>query len=137
MQSVAVVGLNGNDRREIVPPTAGLQHVDWSPDGKWITYNIEPLTGVVDQPPGRGSIYAVKPDGTDRHVLVPATHEWVFFKAVWSPDGKELLSGCNTPGGGVDRLCVINTENGDVNVLIDHSDDRLPVNFPAWGTDKV
>jgi Tol biopolymer transport system component len=134
VQSVMVVGLDGTRRREIVPSTVGLQHVDWSPDGAWITYNTEPLLGVTEQPPGRGAIWAVHPDGTDRHILVPTAGRWVFFKPVWSPDGKRMLSGCNPyPGGGVDRLCVIDVKSGDVHLLVDHSQDRQPVNFPAWG----
>jgi TolB protein len=135
VQSVAVVALDGTGRREIVPPTVGLQHVDWSPDGTWITYNIEPLAQVADQPPERGSIYAVRPDGTDLHVLVPSTPEWVFFKPVWSPDGKQLLTGCSDPGGSIERLCVVDLEGGDVSPLIDHGGDGLNVNFPAWGAE--
>jgi len=133
-QAVVVVKLDGTDRRQIVPPTAGLQHVDWSPDGKWITFNTEPLQGVVEQPSRRGSVFAVHPDGTGLHVLVPATPQWVFFKAVWSPDGKQLLTGCNTPSGGYDRLCVIDLKTSDVRVLIDHGAEKIPVNFPAWGS---
>jgi hypothetical protein len=78
-------------------------------------------------------VLAVHPDGTDLHVLVSATREWVFFKPVWSPDGEHLLAGCTTPGGGVDRLCVIDVADGDVKAPIDHSAERIPVNFPAWG----
>ncbi len=133
-QAIDVVKLDGTGRRQVVPPTAGLQHVDWSPDGKWITFNIEALQGVIAQPFRRGSVFAVHPDGTNLHLLVPSTREWVFFKAVWSPDGKRLLTGCNTPGGGNDRLCIVDLETGDVIVAIDHGAAGIPVNFPAWGS---
>jgi Tol biopolymer transport system component len=141
VQSVVVVGLDGTGRREVVPPTIGLQHLDWSPDGTWITYNVEPLPGIVEQPDGSGSIWAVHSDGTDRHVLVPSTDEWMFVKPVWSPDGRRLLAGCNTPGsgvagGGIDRLCVVDVASGEATLLIDHSAERLDVNFPAWGTSQ-
>jgi Tol biopolymer transport system component len=72
---------------------------DWAPDGGRLVFQdlttlktIEP--DGTDQPSGRGSVWAVRPDGTDRHVLVPATRERAFFKAVWSPDGDQLLTVC-------------------------------------------
>jgi Tol biopolymer transport system component len=139
VQSLVLVNLDGTGRREVVPPTQGLQHVDWSPDGEWIIYNISPWDGVTDQPPERGSLYAVRPDGSDRHVLVPATDEWVFAKPVWSPDGEAILAVCFPPSGGYDRLCVVDIEDarqeGEARVLIDHpSDIPASVNFPSWGS---
>jgi Tol biopolymer transport system component len=133
VKSMVVAERDGTGRREIVPPTPGLEHGDWSPDGKWIIYDLETLPNVSDQPAGRGAIWAVHPDGTGRHVLVPPTDQWyAFAKPAWSPDGKQILAGCNTPGG-VDRLCVIDVATGYTALIVDHSRDRQPVNFPAWG----
>ena len=135
MQSVVVTNLDGTHRREIVPPTVGLQHVDWSPDGTWITYNIEPVGAAIEQPAGGGSVYAVRPDGTNLHVLVPSTDQWWFVKPVWSPDGKWLLTSCSRPATTptVDRLCVIDLADGDVHLIVDHSDDTVLANLPSWG----
>jgi Tol biopolymer transport system component len=134
VKSIEVVDLDGGGRREIVPPTAGLEHGDWSPDGEWIVYDIETRGSEPDQAPGRGAIWAVHPDGTDRHMLVAPNAEWyAFVKPAWSPDGKQILAGCNTPGG-VDRLCVIEVKTGEVTLVIDHSSERQPVNYPAWGS---
>jgi Tol biopolymer transport system component len=133
VKSIMVVDLEGRGRREIVPPTVGLEHGDWSPDGEWIVYDIETLGSNPDQPRGRGAIWAVRPDGTDRHMLIPPSDEWyAFVKPAWSPDGKQILAGCNTPGG-VDRLCVIDVATGDARQIVNHASDRQPVNFPAWG----
>jgi Tol biopolymer transport system component len=133
LKSIEVTDFDGGGRREIVPATAGLEHGDWSPDGEWIVYDIETLGSEPDQPPGRGAIWAVHPDGSDRHILVPPNDQWyAFVKPAWSPDGKKILAGCNTPGG-VDRICVIDVKTGDVTLVIDHSNARQPVNFPAWG----
>jgi Tol biopolymer transport system component len=134
VKSIEVVELDGSGRREIVPPTAGLEHGDWSPDGEWIVYDIETLGTDRDQPPGRGAIWAVRPDGSDRHMLVTPNEKWyAFVKPAWSPDGKQILAGCNTPGG-VDRLCAIDAKTSDVTLIIDHSTERQPVNYPAWGS---
>lgn len=133
VKSIMVVDLDGKGRRQIVPPTEGLEHGDWSPDADWIVYDIETLGSDPDQPHGRGAIWAVHPDGTDRHILIPPNDQWyAFVKPAWSADGKKILVGCNTPGG-VDRLCVIDVKTGDVTLVIDHSSEKQPVNFPAWG----
>jgi len=134
LKSIVVTDLDGSNRREIVPPTAGLEHGDWSPDGEWIVYDIETLGSNPLQPPGRGAIWAVRPDGTDRHILTAPNDQWyAFVKPAWSPDGETILAGCNAPGG-VDRLCTIEPETGTVTLIVDHSTERQPVNFPAWGS---
>ena len=40
--AVYVANHDGSGLHEVVPPTAGLEHPDWSPDGRWITFNIAP-----------------------------------------------------------------------------------------------
>ena len=42
LEALYVVNVDGTGPREVVPPRVGLEHPDWSPDGKWITFNIGP-----------------------------------------------------------------------------------------------
>ncbi len=119
---------DGTRLREVVPPTRGLEHPDWSPDGRWITYDLAPeLDG-----PDAGSIFAVHPDGSELHVLRAATAHRMYFKPRWSPDGRRFLSGCYDDRVGRDQLCTFRSgDHGHVHVLPLSGDD--PVNFPAWG----
>ena len=126
--AVYVVNRDGTGLHEVVPPTAGLEHPDWSPDGRWITFNIAPEA---QNEPQRGSIIAVRPDGRSRRVLQAATNRYLFFKPVWSPDGKQLLVGCHDRRTSFEHLCVVEADGGGVRTTID---DETFVNFPAWGS---
>jgi Tol biopolymer transport system component len=130
LEAIYVVGRRGGRPRQVVPPTPALEHPDWSPDGRWITFNIGPETR---QAPQFGSVLAVHPDGRGLRVLAPATEDRVFFKPVWSPDGRRLLTGCADPRNGLDQLCVMDANGTNTHVVVDGA---LPVNFPAWGTER-
>jgi Tol biopolymer transport system component len=129
LEAVYVVNAHGTHLRRVVAPRAGLEHPDWSPDGRWITFNIEPQTAGT---PTAGAILAVHPNGRRLHILRRATAHLGFFKAVWSPDGRKLLSGCHDARDGLDKLCVIDAAGGRAWITLSRS--PFPVNFPAWGT---
>jgi Tol biopolymer transport system component len=40
VEALHVVNTDGTSGRTVVPPTPGLEHPDWSPDRRWIAYNI-------------------------------------------------------------------------------------------------
>ena len=42
VEGILTVRPDGTGLRQAVPPTRGLEHPDWSPDGRWITYNLAP-----------------------------------------------------------------------------------------------
>ena len=126
--AVYVVNRDGSGLHEVVPPTAGLEHPDWSPDGRWITYNIAPEA---QNDPQRGTIIAVRPNGRGERVLQAATNRYLFFKPVWSPDGQQLLVGCHDRRTSFEHLCVIEANGHGVRTTID---DETFVNFPAWGS---
>jgi TolB protein len=128
-EAIYVVDADGTDLRQVVPPRAGLEHPDWSPDGRWITFNIAPES---PEAPGSGSVMAVRPNGRSERVLRSATEQYVFFKAVWSPDGRRLLVGCFDRQIHAEQLCVIDARGRDLDVAID--DTAGTVNFPAWGS---
>jgi hypothetical protein len=75
----------------------------------------------------------VHPNGQGLHVLRRPTNGFVFFKPVWSPDGCKLLVGCFDTQAGVDQLCVMKANGGNVHAIIVGTPEE-PVNFPAWGS---
>jgi Tol biopolymer transport system component len=128
IEAVYVVNIDGTGLRQVVPPTLGLEHPDWSPDGRWIAFNIGPEDR---SRPHAGDVFTVHPDGTGLHVLRPATEHQVFFKPRWSPDGKQFLSGCSDHPGH-DQLCTFKSDGrGGVHVV--RLAGTQPVNVPAWG----
>ena len=108
------------------PWGAGLEHPDWSPDGRSIVFNIAPEN---PHAADAGSILSVRPNGHELHVLVPATAKLGFFKPAWAPDGRRLLAGCRDTAAGLDRLCII-AGNGKAHVVVDGG---THVNYPSWG----
>ncbi|HET8862277.1 MAG TPA: hypothetical protein VFM94_03405, partial [Solirubrobacterales bacterium] len=60
--AIYVMNRDGTHLREVVPPTLGLEHPDWSPDGRWITFNIAP------EVPG-AAVMAVHPNGEGLRVI--------------------------------------------------------------------
>src|SRR5205085_1515491 len=118
----------GTHMRRVLAARAGFEHPDWSPDGRWITFNIEPeITGTRTA----GAIMAVHPNGSDLHILRRATRRLVFFKAVWSPDGRKMLSGCHDLRADLDKLCVIDVATRRAHITLSRA--PFPVNYPAWG----
>ena len=128
IQSLLTVNTDGTDLREVVAPRAGLEHPDWSPDGKWLGFNISPEQRDL---PDSGALLVVRPDGKALHVVRAPTTTLRFFKIGWSPDGQRLLMGCFDLSVERDRLCTSTSGGGNVQA-IDLGDDSW-VNYPAWG----
>ncbi|MDF2049550.1 hypothetical protein [Arthrobacter sp. Cr_A7] len=126
LEAIYVINSDGTGLRKVLAPRAGLEHPDWSPDGRLITFNIAPESPTA---PGSGSILAVRPDGSDLRILQNATTRLKFFKGVWSPDGRQMLSGCFDVEASIDRICTV-SRGGRVNVVVD---GPQRVNFPSWG----
>jgi Tol biopolymer transport system component len=129
LEAVYVVDVDGTHLRQVVPPLAGLEHPDWSPNGAWISFNIAPESV---NAPDSGSIITVHPNGNGLRVLQGPSDDLRFFKPVWSPDGRKLLVGCHNPQTGLDQLCVLDANGRNAHVIILGS--PYPVNFPAWGS---
>jgi len=126
LEAIYVVGADGAGLREVVPARAGLEHVDWSPDGRSLVFNIAPES---PNAPDSGAILTVRPNGQGLRVLASPTADLRFFKPVWSPDGRRVLAGCYDTQVGLERLCTIG-RNGMARVVVGGETD---VNYPSWG----
>ena len=122
-EAIDVIDVDGTHLRQVVGPS-DLEHPDWSPSGRWISFNIVPEDA-------RGAVVVVHPNGTGHHVIKHSNDRMRFFNAVWSPDGQHLLVGCHDVSADVDDLCAMDATGRDVQVVIDSA--RVGVNFPAWG----
>jgi TolB protein len=129
LEALYLMNADGTGLRQIVAPWAGLEHPDWSPDGRLISFNIAPEAA---QAPASGSVLVVRPGGGTPRVLRAPTHRLRFFKPVWSPDGHKLLLGCHDVAAGIDKLCTMDATGRNVHVIVDATPDS--VNFPAWGS---
>src|SRR3954454_14228007 len=130
LEALFVMDADGTHVRQVLPALPGFEHADWSPDGRWITFNIGPEN---PQAPNSGSVMAVRPNGTGLRVLRAATDRLAFFQPVWSPNGRRLLVGCSDAQAGVDQLCVMNAHGRNLTVIIAGTREA-PVNYPAWGS---
>jgi hypothetical protein len=74
-------------------------------------------------------VLSVRPDRLSVRVLRHATDDFAFYEAVWSPDGRRLLTGCFDRQALIERLCTMTAAGNRVEVI----PDILGVNFPAWG----
>jgi Tol biopolymer transport system component len=126
LEAIYVVNSDGTGLREVVPARAGLEHPDWSPDGRSIVFNIAP-ENPIDR--NAGAILSVQPDGKELDVLLQSNAEFSFFKPAWSPNGRLLLVGCYDTQAGLDRLCTM-SKNGKTRVVVEGD---THVNFPSWG----
>jgi dipeptidyl aminopeptidase/acylaminoacyl peptidase len=113
LEAIYVINSDGTGLREVVAPRAGLEHPDWSPDGKSIvsdaiSFNIAPENATAAD---SGSILSVQADRSHLRVIQPRTSDLKFFKAVWSPDGREILSGCFDTQARIDRICTVSPED--------------------------
>jgi Tol biopolymer transport system component len=129
LSAIYVVNTDGTQLRQIVAALPGLEHPDWSPDSRWVSFNIAP--DAVDGH-ASGSVLGVHPNGKGLRVLRESTTQFGFFKPVWSPDGRKLLTGCHDNQAQIDKLCILDTHSRRVEVVIDDTPD--PVNYPAWGS---
>jgi TolB protein len=119
-----VMHADGTHLRQVVPSTFGLEHPDWSPDGRWITFDIAPEAS-------NAAVIAVHPSGSGRHTIQRSDNRFELFKPVWSPDGRKFLVGCFDVQAQIDKLCVMNANGRNLHIVVATPD---PLNFPAWGT---
>jgi Tol biopolymer transport system component len=110
------------------PRDAYPEHPTWSPDSRWIVFNLGP----------NGTIQAIRPNGRDRHTILAAREGFGAHKPWYSPDGTRLLFMCETQGtlpeppeGHNEDICVANADGSNV-VNLTNTPDVFE-NWPSWG----
>jgi len=94
----------------------GIGPASWSPDGRWIAYEIE-YRGTT-----RNDLYLVHPNGQGRHRVARGS----VGGFAWSPDGKRLAF------GGCGGVCVMGIDGQGLRRLQLHGVSSI---FPTWSPD--
>jgi Tol biopolymer transport system component len=113
---------------QLTPRNKVPEHPTWSPDSRWILFNLGP----------NGTIRAMRPDGSDRRTIVPAREGFGGHKPQYSPDGRQILFVCEKQGtlpeppeGQNDDICVMNADGSNV-VNLTNTPEKWE-NWPSWG----
>jgi TolB protein len=128
-----VVRAKGGEARQITPwgsfaEHAYPEHPTWSPNSRWIVFDLAP----------DGTIEAVRPDGTARHTILPATEGSGGHKPWYSPDGTRILFMCENQGLLADPpadynedICVMHADGSNI-VKVVNTPETFE-NWPSWG----
>ena len=82
-QAVFIVAAGGGHARQLTPWSQAAEHPTWSPDSRWITYDLP--VGTIDE---------IHPDGRGHRTILAASNGWGFHKPSFSPDGRLILFMC-------------------------------------------
>jgi Tol biopolymer transport system component len=120
---LVVRDLTSGRERSVEHPELTLEHPDWSPDGRWITYNTVGEPGCTSCE----SVERVPADDlrTEPEVLYAAGEGRAGIKPAYAPDGSQITFGCTS------ELCVMGPDGEDPTVIVEVPDVEL--NHFAWG----
>jgi Tol biopolymer transport system component len=127
LSAIFIVGTNGGLAKRLSPWKQYSEHPTWSPDSQLIVFNTR-----------NGFIQAVRPNGDDRHVILPATKGSGGHKPWYSPDGSRILFMCENqgtlsrpPADYNQDICVMNADGTNVVRIV--STPKAQENYPSWG----
>ena len=119
--SIYVIGTDGSGLRQLTPDGVAAGDPAWSPDGSLIVFGPTPLhLWVYGQNQDDWKIQAIRPDGTDLHLVVPpdaATPSWTAGGAqimFTQSEGTRLLIRVADPDGSDVRDVATFPSTGDV-----------------------
>jgi Tol biopolymer transport system component len=126
LSAVYVEDANGTDRRRITPWGEWSTSAHWSPDGNQILFDeVAPEFG------GPHSLYLVHPNGSGLKAITSVRSDGAMCCAVWSPDGKKLLTG--PTGGGISYLATLNADGSGLKRLTKGDTSSGVAPEYAWG----
>jgi TolB protein len=124
--SVHVVNIDGTHERQVTPMTVGLEHPQWSPDGKRVIYEIDNLS---DVPHPTDGIWTTTLRG-QTSLLIASTDEVSYLKPLFSPNGRKIVVVCVDLVGGQTDLCVLRADGRRLRNITDTPDKRE--DLPVW-----
>jgi Tol biopolymer transport system component len=128
-EAIFIVNADGSNPRQLTAWGLAEEHPTWSPDSQWIVFNV--AKELFTHPPGSSfSIYVMRPDGTDQHLLYNGRANMPAVKPQFSPDGTKILFACVSQTNGSEDICVMNSDSSNV---IDIISTPRRENFPSWG----
>jgi TolB protein len=121
-REIYVMNVDGTNPQRLTNNSAEDMRPAWSPNGLQIAFNSDR--------DGNWEIYVLN---LESRVLQNLTNDpdWAIFPA-WSPDGLQIAYRCSRPNEWNGDICVINVDEGEERILIDHvSNDENP----CWSPD--
>lgn len=130
-EAAMTVRVDGTGPRQLTSWGLAEEHPTWSPDGARIIFN-----DAASNPGAHETIWSMRADGTDRHVVYQGTSSTGGVKPQYSPDGRKILFACITYGsafgrGHTEDIC---TMNADGTGVVDVTNTPEYENQPAWGS---
>jgi TolB protein len=137
LTAIMIVGAHGGRVRRLTPwraypdqPTphdAYVEHPTWSPDSRWILFNVAP----------NGSIQVMRPNGRARHTIKAATDDFGGHKPQFSPDGRRIALMCENQGTQAappsdydEDICVMDADGTNL-IHLTNTQNSLE-NWPSW-----
>jgi Tol biopolymer transport system component len=126
--AVFTVGVDGSDQVQVTPWELGAgDHPDWSPDGNWLLFRVQPGDG-------SSNVYTSHPDGS---ALTNLTGEPAggrqYLSSGFSPDGSMIVS-ARTPGTGPEGAADVVVMNADGSKIHPVTETRLWDSGADWGS---
>jgi Tol biopolymer transport system component len=131
-EAVFTVRTDGTDLRQLTSMGLAPEHPTWSPNGRWIVFNDASY-----KPGMHETIWVMRADGSDRHVVYQGTSNTGGVKPHFSPDGRKIVFACISYGSAFGRgatgdICTINADGTGLTDITNTPSDFE--NHPTWGT---